>query len=459
MKKLDLSGYRDLFKGYTELRAQENRNTSISLVDGTVMGNSRTSESGVSARCWMNGSWGFASSPEVTTDSVKHVVKASTVNASFLNGKVSRGTGDLPCSTASGEWDFSYKGVPPTQKQLIDFLREIDGYMEKSFPRLMSRTVVLNSLDMEKRILTSTGSSAYSMIPRTLIYAVLTVDSPSGPVEIFEALGGRGQPGDVLSDPAVFNTKLDKVYEHLLRKAEGIHASPGIADCILDADLAGILSHEAIGHTTEADIVRGGSVAGDYMNQVVASPLVTLVDFANQAHGETCPVPVYIDDEGTAAEDVTIIEDGVLKSFMHNRESALEFGVAPTGNARGYRFSDEPLIRMRNTAILPGTSSLQEMISSIDDGYYLMKSSNGQADSTSEFMFGVIQGYEIKNGKLGKALKDMTISGVAFDVLKTVSAVSSDMKWECGGMCGKKQPIPVGMGGPAVKCRVNIGGK
>lgn len=459
MKTIDLSGYKHLFKGYTELRIQENRSISISLVDGTVMRNSRNSESGVSARCWMNGSWGFASSPEVTGESMKQVITASTRNASFLDGKVCRGLGDLPSSSASGEWDLSFKGVSPSQKQLIDYLRGIDSYMDKNFPKLLSRTIVLNSLDMEKRLLTSTGSSAFSLIPRTLIYAVLTVDSQSGPVEIYEALGGRGQPGDVLTDPARFNGKLDQVYEHLLRKAEGVHPGPGITDCILDADLAGILSHEAIGHTTEADIVRGGSVAGDYLNKVVASPLITLVDYANEAHGETCPVPVYIDDEGTAARDVTIIENGVLKNFLHNRETAQEFKTEPTGNARGYRFNDEPLIRMRNTAIVPGTSSTEDMISSIDDGYYLMKSSNGQADSTSEFMFGVIQGYEIKGGKLGRALKDMTISGVAFDVLKTVTAVSSDMKWECGGMCGKKQPIPVGMGGPAVKCRVNIGGK
>jgi len=104
-------------------------------------------------------------------------------------------------------------------------------------------------------------------------------------------------------------------------------------------------------------------------------------------------------------------------------------------------------------------SKLEDMIASIDKGYYLMKSSNGQADSTSEFMFGVVQGYEIKNGKLGKAIKDTTISGVAFDLLKTVSMISDDMKWGCGGMCGKKQMIPVGMGGPAIKCKVNIGGK
>lgn len=459
MKRTDLEGYKDLFKGYTELRVQENRSTSISLVDGTLMGNSRNSESGVSARCWKTGSWGFASSSEFTSDAVKHVISAASFNAEFLNSKTDKNPGDLPGEHGSGEWDHSFTGTPLTQKQMIGFLKEIDSYMEKKFPRLISRTAVLNSLDMEKKILTSGGSRVWSLIPRTLVYAVLTVDSPSGPVDLYESLGGRGQPGDILKDPAEFYGKLDRVYEHLLKKAEGVHAKAGITDCILDADLAGILSHEAIGHTTEADLVRGGSVAGDYLGKIAASPLVTLVDYANTAHGETCPVPVYVDDEGTPAKDVTIIDKGVLKSFMHNRESALEFGVDPTGNARGYKFSDEPLIRMRNTAIVPGTSSLEEMIASIDSGYYLMKSSNGQADSTSEFMFGVVLGYEIKNGKLGSALKDMTISGVAFDVLKTVTAVSSDMKWECGGMCGKKQPIPVGMGGPAVKCRVNIGGK
>ncbi|MGB4008305.1 MAG: metallopeptidase TldD-related protein, partial [Bacillota bacterium] len=123
------------------------------------------------------------------------------------------------------------------------------------------------------------------------------------------------------------------------------------------------------------------------------------------------------------------------------------------------QFSDEPLIRMRNTAILPGTDRLDDMIASIDDGYYLIRPSNGQADSTSEFMFGVTLGYEIKNGKIGRAIRDTTISGVAFDMLKTVTMVSPDMKWLSSGMCGKKQPIPVGMGGPAIKCKVTIGGR
>ena len=228
---------------------------------------------------------------------------------------------------------------------------------------------------------------------------------------------------------------------------------------ILDSDLAGILAHEAVGHTTEADIVQEGSVAGDYVGQQVASELITMIDFAHTHNGETLPVPVYVDDEGVESRDTPLIDKGVLKGFMHNKESAAHFDAEVTGNARAYQFYDEPLIRMRNTAILPGPDKLEDMIASIDDGYYLMWPSNGQADSTSEFMFGVTLGYEIKDGKLGRAITDTTISGVAFDMLKSVTMVSDEMTWGCAGMCGKKQIIPVGMGGPAVKCRIHIGGQ
>jgi TldD protein len=297
------------------------------------------------------------------------------------------------------------------------------------------------------------------MTPRALLYILLSIEKDGAPVSVMDVWGGLGQLEDKFSEPTEFYKEVDVLVEKLKKKANGVHPEAGTKDVILDADLAGILAHEAIGHTTEADFVMGGSVAGDYLNQQVASPLVTLIDYANTFDGNTCPVPVYVDDEGTQSDDVVIIENGILKSYMHNKDSARHFEMKPTGNARAYEFSDEPLIRMRNTAFVPGTSSLEEMIASIDDGYYLKRSSNGQADSTSEFMFGIGMGYEIKNGKIGQAIKDTTISGVAFDVLKTVDMVSSDMVWSAGGMCGKKQWIPVGMGGPAIKCKVNIGGR
>ena len=110
---------------------------------------------------------------------------------------------------------------------------------------------------------------------------------------------------------------------------------------------------------------------------------------------------------------------------------------------------------MRNTVIVPGTSKLQEMIADVEDGYYLVKTGNGQADSTTEFMFGISLAYEIRNGKLGRAIRDTTVSGSAIKVLQTADAVSDDLHWNCSGYCGKKQPMVVSMGGPALRVRAH----
>lgn len=186
---------------------------------------------------------------------------------------------------------------------------------------------------------------------------------------------------------------------------------------------------------------------------------MNVVDFAHTAFGEDCPVPVLVDDEGVKAKDVLLIKDGILTNYMHNRESSVYYNQELTGNARASAFNDIPLIRMRNTCILPGKDKLQDMISSIEDGYYLVKSGNGRAENTSEFIFGVRLGFEIKNGKIGNAIKDTTVSGVAFDLLKTVTMISDEFNWDpvCGH-CFKQQPIKVSHGSPAIKCKINIGG-
>jgi len=456
----DLNQYSGHFSEYTELRLQENRNNRISMVNGDVMGNSVSSSSGVSSRVYKEGNWGFSSSPDLSDSAVEYVVRSASDNVRFMNDRNKMECGFiLPDTCGHYEMDLTTQISRNSQKQWIDFLKDIDDYIQKKYPNLTSRTIVLAGLDMEKSLLTSSASTSYSMTPRGIMYVSLSMENNGELVELMDVFGGLGQLEDHFLDPTQFYANIDSLADHLSRKADGVYTDAGMKDVILDADLAGILAHEAIGHTTEADLVLGGSVAREYMGRQVASELVTLIDYANSVEGKTCPVPVYIDDEGTPSEDTVIIKDGELKSFMHNKDSARHFETTPTGNARAYAFSDEPLIRMRNTAIKPGTNTLEEMIAAIDDGYYLMKSSNGQADSTSEFMFGVPLGYEIRGGKLGNAIKDTTISGVAFDVLKTIDMISSDMTWSAGGMCGKKQWIPVGMGGPAIKCQVNIGGR
>jgi TldD protein len=238
------------------------------------------------------------------------------------------------------------------------------------------------------------------------------------------------------------------------------HVPGGKAVCILAPSIVGLLSHEAIGHTVEADFVLSGSVAAGKIGQRVGSDLVTLCDSGAAEFGGHPGGSLPFDDEGVPTQNTVIIEDGIMKSYLHNRESAAHFNVAPTGNARSWLYHDEPLIRMRNTYIKPGTQSLAEIIESTPAGYLLIGAGSGQADATGEFMFGSDYAVEIKDGKLGKKFKEATISGVAFDVLQSVDAVSSEFVWDLGtGLCGKGQPAKVDAGGPYVRCQVTLGGR
>lgn len=457
---IDLKKYSNQFSSYTELRLHENRMQSIALLNGDIVSNTSNASGGVSARVFEKGAWGFSSNQDMGNEAIETTISAATRNADFLSTKTGKAQATLPRATAEANSDFRSSRPPMSQQEKIAVLKAIDDYILANCPDIVSRQVSMSCLDMEKKLQTSEGSSGYNTNTRSIIGIKLTTRNLAGePIELSEGVGERGQFEDAFANAEAVYPKIDLLYRQLMDKKEAVKPVSGYHEVILASDLAGILAHEAIGHTTEGDIVRAGSVAGDYLGQSVASDLVTLVDFAHTHEGETLPVPVYLDDEGVQSVDAVLIENGVLKSFMHNKESAEHFDMPLTGNARAFSYTDEPLVRMRNTAILPGKSTLQEMIASIDHGYLLTRPTNGQADSTSEFMFGVQMGYEIKDGKLGKAITDTTISGVAFDMLKEVTMLSDEMVWSCAGMCGKKQPMPVGMGGPAVKTKVYIGGE
>ena len=444
---------------HTELRAQHSRARRVTLVAGNLMGNTRTDISGVSARVYKNGSYGFSSKAELSGEAAAAVLSAASDNAAFMDAHAGRGLAPLPALNT--ERITAVREIPNAeQKAYIDFLKEIDAHIAAGYPHLVNRTLVAFEDSVEKMLATSDGADAHTIIPRSYIYIFLNAQTDDGvPVDLFTAPGGFGTFEENFKDPAALYGKIDELYEKLMAKREGVYADAGEKTVILGGMMTGMLAHEAVGHTVEADIVLGGSVAAHNLGKRVASDLVSMTDFAHTAFGKEAPLPVYADDEGTKAVDCPLIKDGILVGYMNSRESARHFGMEPCGNARGYSFSDEPLIRMRNTAVHPGKDKLEDMIASIDDGYYLLDSGNGEADTTGEFMFGVTMGYEIKHGKIGRALLDTTVSGIAFDMLKTVDMVSDKMVWMSSGFCGKKQPMAVGMGGPALRCRITIGGR
>lgn len=444
---------------HTELRAQMNRNRAVILMSGNIVRNDREDISGVSARCYKNGVYGFASMAELSDEAVKKVLKASADNADFFDRHIRKNREMFP--SIASERQFMDVSMPdPEQKIYVEILRTIDEHIEKYCPGLVSRMLMATSNGVEKLLVCSDGWDTHANITRSHIKFKLTAMGESGtPVDIHGSFGGYGSMMDIANDMDGVIARVDEIYERLMHKRSGIHPEAGIKTVVMGSSMAGILAHEAVGHTVEADLVVGGSVAGPMLGKQVASELVNLTDFANTAYGQRTPQPIYVDDEGTPATDAEIIKDGILVGYMNSRETAQRFGVKPCGNARAWLFSDEPLIRMRNTLILPGKDKLEDIISSVDDGYYLLDYNNGQADTTGEFMFGVCSGYEIKNGKLGRPILDTTITGLAFEMLKTVDMVSDSIQWTSSGTCGKKQPMPVGMGGPALRCKVMIGGR
>ena len=456
-----LASKKELFASdaQTVLRGHENRSRRVRLLKGNLVGNARASSAGISARVCKNGVYGFASAGEYSEEAAETVLRKATENAAFL---ASHGGRNVPPSPGmrGGYVPYGKEIIDLPQKRAIDLCREIDAHIAEKYPDLSSRTVVYSEDSQDKIIYTSDALDGRATYPRCYIYVVLDSETPDGvPVEVFRAFGGLGCIDDWFADLVPIYEGIEKLYSQLCDKKNGVYAEAGYKTVVLGGMMTGMLSHEAVGHTVEADLVLGGSVAGKLLGKQVASEMVTLTDFANEAFGAPTPLPVYIDDEGTAAKDAVLIKNGILTGYMHSRESARHFGVEPTGSARAWAFGDEPLIRMRNTCILPGSDKLADMIASVDDGYYLVDSGNGQADLTGEFMFGVTMGYEIRKGKLGRALLDTTVTGIAFEMLKTVDMISSEIVWSSSGFCGKKQPMPVGMGGPALRCKIMIGGR
>ena len=444
---------------YSELRQHELRKSRVMMIDGSLTQNSRSVDGGTSARVYRDGYWGFASVAATGNEAAQRVARQARDNVQAMARFGQRSSVALPAGGYRGE--HVYLGRAPLgQAEIQDRLGALNAWCKQSYPDLKSIRFIVSDEHHTKWLSTSTGGQSLASIQRALCQVVFVAQSADGaPIELVEQISGKGSLADIDWSIETLAPQLDELHRHLRAKCEAVPARGGLQTVVLAPPLAGMLAHEAMGHPCEADIVLGGAVTSSLRGQRVASDLVSMVDFAHTYQGEEVMIPVYADDEGMPARDAVLIRNGILTEFMNSRETAARLGLEPTGSARAYAPNDEPLVRMRNTAILPGTSTLDELIAGVDDGYLLMKTSNGQADSTTEFMFGINLAYEIRNGKLGPAIRDTTVSGSAIKVLQSVDAVSNDMYWSCSGYCGKKQPMVVSMGGPALRARAHMGGE
>jgi len=221
---------------------------------------------------------------------------------------------------------------------------------------------------------------------------------------------------------------------------------------VLGSGWPGILLHEAIGHGLEGDFNRKGTSAfSGRVGQRVASKGITVIDDGTMAQRRGS---LNIDDEGNPTQRTVLIEDGVLRGYMQDRQNAQLMSVAPTGNGRRESFAHLPMPRMTNTVMLAGDHDPAAIIASVEDGLYAVNFGGGQVDITSgKFVFSMSEAYKIENGKIAYPVKGATLIGNGPDALTRVSMVGNDLALDPGvGTCGKDgQSVPVGVGQPTLK--------
>lgn len=242
-----------------------------------------------------------------------------------------------------------------------------------------------------------------------------------------------------------------------LLKAEPVTA--GTYRMVLNPGMAGVFTHEAFGHFSEADIVRDLPSLREKMQ--IGTPLG--VDFLNIIDDATLPGQLgyyKYDDEGVAVRRTHLMTNGVLTARLHDRFTAADFGEPLSGHAIAEDYSYAPIVRMGNIFIQPGQYSLEELLAAMDDGLYIGEPMGGQT-SGENFTFGANYGYHVKNGKIAGMIRDINIVGNLYQTLKNVVMIGSDFVLKESGGCGKGQTnIRSCFGGPHVYFKdLTVGGK
>lgn len=243
-----------------------------------------------------------------------------------------------------------------------------------------------------------------------------------------------------------------------LSALDAVPAPAGKMPVVVGNGFGGVLLHEAVGHGLEADAVqKGASVYAGRIGEQLAPSFVNAFDDGRKPNEWGTD---GIDDEGMPTQQIPIIADGVLGSFLHDRRSAKQGGVLSTGNGRRESFRHLPVPRMTNTYFAPGDEQVADLIEAAGNGFYAVSFGGGQVEpATGDFVFGVSEGYLIENGRVTKPVTGATLTGNGLAALWQIEAIAGDLKLATG-YCGKAgQRVPAGVGQPHVLLReMTVGG-
>lgn len=432
-----------------DLYFQSARFEAWGLEESIIKSGSYSIEQGVGVRSVCGEQTGFAYSGEVSLPALLASAKAArAISQAGQTRRVNAWQVNAPAHPLYGTEDPL---TSLSEQDKIAFLQQIDTVARATSPYV--KQVMANMVAVHEIILIVDETGRMTADVRPLVRTnVSVIVERKGQIESASAGGGGRFTLDIL-----FNTNKAQEYaEEAVRKAlinlDAEAAPAGSMTVVLGNGWPGVLLHEAIGHGLEGDFNRKGTSAfAGRIGEQVAAKGITVVDDGTL---EKRRGSLTVDDEGTATQCTTLIEDGILQGYLFDRQNAALMNTHSTGNGRRQSYAHLPMPRMTNTYMRAGQYDPQEIIASVDKGIYAVNFSGGQVDITSgKFVFSASEAYVIEQGKIGKPIKNATLIGNGPDVLTRVSMVGNDLQLDTGiGVCGKDgQSVPVGVGQPTLR--------
>lgn len=449
---------RALSKGgdYADLYFEHTIGNWVVLEDGKVNQAYSDVALGVGIRTVKGDQVGYGFTQELTE---KSMVAAAATAATIADAKPNKPAGKFVPAKFTNHYPLEklLTSVPLESK-----LPLVQAVNDKCFA-LSPLVVKVNAgfHDEQKRVLTVTsdGTKAEDLLPKSYLYALVVAAKDGKYERAWWNLGGRKDFS--FYTPAVIEDVAKAAVDRALILFDAVQPPAGEMPVVLGPGITGILLHEAIGHGMEADFNRKGiSTYATMIGKQVAEPFVTIIDDGTNP-GLTGSLNV--DDEGIPGRRTVLVEDGILRSYMHDRISAKHYKVEPTGNGRRQSYEHYVVPRMRNTYMLAGPATPEDVIKSAGHGIYVQDVANGQVKiGEGDFAFYVAQGHLIEDGKLTAPIKDVNIMGNGPKMLRNVTMVANDLEMSQGGagFCGKDgQMVPVGFGLPTCLVKsMTVGG-
>ena len=350
--------------------------------------------------------------------------------------------------------------LPPDEVELADKVSLVKRASEAAWA-MDGRTlqVTVTYRDSLKRI--AIANSEGSLLFEERLSTVFMVQVVARKGELVQT--GYEAKGGTLGLELLEQEPPEKVAEVAVGRAllmlEARPAPAGKMPVVLSCQAGGTMVHEAVGHGLEADLAQQGlSVYSGKKGEQIASTAISVVDDATLPYRRGS---FAFDDEGTAAQRKLLIDRGVLVNFMYDRLTAAKDKVSSTGNGRRESYRHRPIPRMTNTMILPGTASPEEIIRATERGVLVKKMGGGQVNTvTGDFVFEVMEGYLIENGKQGEPIRGATLTGNGPQVLNLIDMVGDDLGFAIG-TCGKEgQGVPVSDAQPTLRIpEIVVGGQ